>query len=60
MVWGDNVKETEILLRSIMLDLLVAEDLEDAQNKVSIMLDEDQLTLVQKKAEEIKAKRRNK
>lgn len=54
------MKETEIILRSIMLDLLVAEDLEEAQNKISIMLDEDQLTLVQKKADEIKAKRRNK
>ncbi|MBC9720437.1 MAG: hypothetical protein H9W82_03320 [Lactobacillus sp.] len=52
-----EVKETEILLRSIMLDLLVAEDLEEAQNKISIMLDEDQLTLVQKKAEQIKAKK---
>ncbi len=40
-----------------MLDLLVAEDLEEAQNKISIMLDEDQLTLVQKKAEQIKAKK---
>ena len=51
------MKETEILLRSIMLDLVVAEDLEDAQNKISNMLDEDQLTLVQKKADEIKAKK---
>ncbi len=51
------MKETEILLRSIMLDLLVTDDIEEARNKISIMLDEDQLTLVEKKAEEIKSKK---
>ena len=54
------MKETEILLRSVMVHLLTAENLDDAIAKISIMLDEDQLIGVEKKVEQIKSKNKKK
>jgi len=48
---------TEILLKAIMLDLLTSEDLEEAIDRIEVLLDEDQMSLVQKKAMKINEKK---
>jgi len=54
------MKETDIILKSIMMHLLTSDNLEDAIEKVEVMLDEEMLAHVQKKANEINTRKKNK
>ena len=47
------MKETDVILKAIMTELLTSETLEEAQTKVSLLLDSEQLAQVREGVDKI-------